>query len=236
MRRGPTQKGVVMGDGGTIALVIIVAAVIAIGLWYFLTRRDKAGSATATPSRAAAPPAAKPVADPAPLAAAAATMDESTATTMDDATAASDAALDSAAATLDDAAAAPAPLVDTAAAASEVEVAATGTLEIVEIHHGSVAEAVGEWVQITNAGYAPVQLAGWRLTDEGTRHAYTFPSRVLAPGASLRLHMWQGEDDDNDIYVGAQQRWWNDAGDTAYLYDPEGTLVHAHSYGAAASG
>jgi hypothetical protein len=109
----------------------------------------------------------------------------------------------------------------------------TGRVEVAAVHHGSDDE-LGEWVQIVNVGYQAVQLAAWRLTDEGARHEYTFPPLALAPGDSLRIHMWDGDDDANDLYIGRRQHWWNNDGDSAYLYDGQGTLVHMHSYGSAA--
>lgn len=167
-----------MSDAGIVAVVIAVAAVIAIALWYVLMKRGSAERATPAMAMAARPAAAAPVvADVAPI-------------------------------------------------------ATTGALEVRAIHHGE--DGSGEWVQIANIGYAAVQLAGWRLTDEGAKHAYTFPAIVVEPDRAIRVHMWDGADDANDLYIGRRQRWWNNAGDTAYLYDAEGTLVHAHSYGSAA--
>lgn len=41
-----------------------------------------------------------------------------------------------------------------------------------------------DWVEIHNAGTTPVDLAGWRLTDNASNLSkWVFPSRVLAPGA-----------------------------------------------------
>lgn len=118
-------------------------------------------------------------------------------------------------------------------AAAPPAVATTGRLEITAVHHDSVDDA-GEWVQIVNVGYSAVQLAGWRLTDEGEKHSYTFPPVVIEAQQAIRVHMWHGVDDANDLYVGRRQRWWNNEGDTAYLYDREGRLVHTHRYGSAA--
>jgi hypothetical protein len=32
-----------------------------------------------------------------------------------------------------------------------------------------------EWVKITNKGFSPVPLIGWKIEDEGRKHIYTFP-------------------------------------------------------------
>ena len=38
----------------------------------------------------------------------------------------------------------------------------------------------GETVTITNTGSASVSLAGWKLTDEGAKHSYTFIGTTVA--------------------------------------------------------
>lgn len=164
-----------MSDTAIVAVVIAVAAVVAIILWFAMIRRGRGVSDAAAPARMAAAPEAP------------------------------------------------------------AEAATTGKLEVRAVHHGVSDEQEGEWVQIVNMGQHAVQLAGWRLTDEGEKHSYTFPSLVLASEAAVRVHMWVGDDDHNDLYVGRRQRWWNNDGDTAYLYDATGTLVHKHSYGTAAA-
>jgi hypothetical protein len=42
--------------------------------------------------------------------------------------------------------------------------------------------------------------------------------------------MGAGENTDTDLYVGEDLRWWNNTGDTAYLYDAAGDLVHTLTY------
>lgn len=100
-------------------------------------------------------------------------------------------------------------------------------IEVAAINHGS--DDAGEFVLISNGGPNPVALEGWKLTDEGEKHAYEFPAIILESQAELRVHMWRGEDTATDLYVGRRSRWWNNDGDTAYLYDAAGTLVHTLS-------
>ena len=118
---------------------------------------------------------------------------------------------------------------DEAAVEEEAVAVVTGGadsgIEVEQVNQGS--EDSGEFVVIANAGSAPVGLEGWKLTDEGSKHEYSFGSLVLQTGASVRVHMWRGEDTESDLYVGRRNRWWNNTGDTAYLYDSEGTLVHS---------
>jgi hypothetical protein len=96
---------------------------------------------------------------------------------------------------------------------------------ITEIHHGS--DDQNESVLIENTGPNPVALENWRLTDSGERNEYVFTAVVLEPGASLRVHMWAGQDSDTDIFVGRRRNWWNNDGDAAHLYDASGVLVYS---------
>jgi hypothetical protein len=93
------------------------------------------------------------------------------------------------------------------------------------------AGATHEYVDLTNHDAEPIQLEGWRLTDAiGT--AYTFPAFELASGASVRLHVAEGDDSATDLYwertgFGKGTQIFNNTGDTANLYDSSGTLVHS---------
>ncbi len=79
----------------------------------------------------------------------------------------------------------------------------------------------GETVTVTNGGSSRASLDGWRLTDEGANHVYTFAGTTLPAGGSITLATGSAT---GDI------RWksdnvWNNDGDTAYLYDTAGRLV-----------
>lgn len=121
------------------------------------------------------------------------------------------------------------PVVDEAPAPEvpPIEPGAASGVVIAAINQGS--DDQGEFIVVTNSGPNPVSLERWKLTDDGEKHVYEFPAIVLTSQTSLRIHMWRGEDTDTDLYVGRRSRWWNDGGDTAYLYDAAGTLVHSHS-------
>ncbi len=84
----------------------------------------------------------------------------------------------------------------------------------------------GEWIDLANEGAAPVDLGGWRLRDESTRHRYEFaPGTVLAPGAVLRVRSGCGEDSADVVYWCDGDPVWNNGGDTALLQDPSGNVV-----------
>jgi len=112
-----------------------------------------------------------------------------------------------------------------------VTAGAESGIVVIEVHQGS--DDQGEHVVIFNGGASRVALEGWKITDEGEKHTYEFLAVILDPEASLRIHMWRGEDTSTDLYVGRRNRWWNDTGDTVYLYDAAGALVHSLAIGEA---
>ena len=79
----------------------------------------------------------------------------------------------------------------------------------------------GETVTVTNGGTSAVSLAGWRLTDEGAKHAYTFAGTTLPAGGSVTIASGDGSGD----IKWKNANVWNNDGDTAYLYNAAGSLV-----------
>jgi hypothetical protein len=89
--------------------------------------------------------------------------------------------------------------------------------------------ATHEYVELRNFEEFAVPLHGWRITDDsGT--TYTFPDIRLLPGATIRLHVARGVDTATDLYWGRTGAVWNNGGDTAFLYDAAGGLLHTYSY------
>lgn len=82
-----------------------------------------------------------------------------------------------------------------------------------------------EWVEITNEGFSPVSLTGWKIEDEGSKHTYSFSSYTLGPQATVTLHTEEGTDTATELYWGSGSPFWNNDGDTAYLFDDGGNLV-----------
>jgi hypothetical protein len=83
-----------------------------------------------------------------------------------------------------------------------------------------------EWVMIKNTGSSPVSLLGWKITDEGTKHAYTFSSFTLTAGSTVTVYTEKGTDTPTKLYWGSGSPIWNNDGDIASLFDASGTLIH----------
>jgi micrococcal nuclease len=88
-----------------------------------------------------------------------------------------------------------------------------------------------EYVELRNAGAVAVQLAGWRLHDEGVKHSYIFPSFELQPGQACRVYT----NEDHPEWCGFNfgntgSAIWNNGGDCAYLYGAQGEEVARYCY------
>ena len=78
----------------------------------------------------------------------------------------------------------------------------------------------GEELRLSNDGDQPIDLSGWMLRDESSRHRYEFPNgTVLESGGSVTV-------------TSADPGWrpggspvWNNGGDLAMLLDPSGRVV-----------
>jgi hypothetical protein len=86
-------------------------------------------------------------------------------------------------------------------------------------------ELVTEWVSIRNTGGAPVNLQGCTLSNAESTRVYTFPSFVLGPGATVKIHSRGGTDTETDLYWGIGPTAWADDRDTATLKRPDGTVI-----------
>ena len=89
-----------------------------------------------------------------------------------------------------------------------------------------------EYVEITNLGNQPQDLAGWMLTDISEGHpSFIFPSYILAPSESIRVYTneyhpeWGGFS-----FEYGRAIWNNSEPDVAVLYDKQGKEVSRKSY------
>ena len=89
----------------------------------------------------------------------------------------------------------------------------------------------GEWVTFTNGGDEPVDLRGWQVADESASNRYTFGDVELVVGASLTLYTGCGADVGDAVYwCNEVSAVWNNAGDTVFLRDRNGSNVTVLTY------
>jgi hypothetical protein len=87
-----------------------------------------------------------------------------------------------------------------------------------------------EYVLIRNSGLSSVDMTGWKLSDNGNRHTFTFPRFRLAPGAEVKLWSRPGNANAGNLYWGNRSTVWQSSGDTATLKDAAGAVVTSYSY------
>jgi competence protein ComEC len=89
-----------------------------------------------------------------------------------------------------------------------------------------------EYVEITNLGSEPQDLAGWVLKDISEGYpSFTFPSYVLAPGQSIRVYTNEVHPEYGGFSFGYGRAVWNNTDpDTAALYNAQGQEVSRKSY------
>jgi predicted small lipoprotein YifL len=89
-----------------------------------------------------------------------------------------------------------------------------------------------EYVEITNVGDQPQNLAGCVLMDidEGYPH-FVFPYYILEPGQSVRVYTNEYHPESGGFSFGYGKAIWNnDDPDTAVLYDSQGNELSRMSY------
>jgi len=89
-----------------------------------------------------------------------------------------------------------------------------------------------EYVEVTNVGDAPQDLEGWMLMDISEGYpSFTFPSYILAPGASTRVYTNEIHPEWGGFSFRYGKAIWNNSDpDIAALYDADGREVSRKSY------
>lgn len=89
----------------------------------------------------------------------------------------------------------------------------------------------GEYVAIRNEG-ATVDLSDWSVRDETSQNRYDFPSGFsLEVGAEVRIYSGCGTDGVAELYWCSDRPVWDNAGDTAFLVSPTGSIHSSYGYG-----
>jgi len=89
-----------------------------------------------------------------------------------------------------------------------------------------------EYVEITNRGDQPQDLAGWVLQDISEGYpSFTFPSYILAPGKSIRVYTNEYHPEWGGFSFEYSRAIWNNSEpDVAVLYDSQGKEISRMSY------
>ncbi len=89
-----------------------------------------------------------------------------------------------------------------------------------------------EYVEITNLGNQPQDLAGWVLMDISEGYpSFTFPAYILAPGESIRVYTNEYHPEWGGFSFEYSRAVWNNSEpDVAVLYDRQGREVSRKSY------
>lgn len=112
--------------------------------------------------------------------------------------------------------------------------APTNKVYISALYVGALGETPSqEYVKITNSGKSAVSMKGWKITDEGNKHKYFFPSSyVLKSKSTVTVYTGKGKNTSTKLYWGMGWYVWNNHdpehdnyGDTAYLYNAQKKLV-----------
>ena len=90
----------------------------------------------------------------------------------------------------------------------------------------------GEWIVIENTGAEAVDLTGWVIKDESTRHRFEFPAgATLDSAASAVVYSGCGSDGGGEYYWCSDGgSIWTNSGDTGFLLDPSGNIVDSWAY------
>ena len=87
-----------------------------------------------------------------------------------------------------------------------------------------------EYVEISNVGTRPLNLAGWTLRDESSRNRYLFRGLNLKPGMSLTVRTGCGEDRPGTVFWCSERSIWSNGGDTVILQDRHGNVADRWTY------
>ncbi|WP_371796965.1 lamin tail domain-containing protein [Streptomyces sp. NBC_01718] len=89
----------------------------------------------------------------------------------------------------------------------------------------------GEWVEVTNTGYRPVNLDGWTLSNRDGKR-YRFDDLRLGARATVRVHTGRGYDTRANVYQDRRTDYvWSNYSDKATLRDNHGRTVDTKSWG-----
>jgi endonuclease YncB( thermonuclease family) len=92
----------------------------------------------------------------------------------------------------------------------------------------------GEYLRVCNVSAAPVDLAGFKLTDI-SGSSWELPSMVVPPGNTVKIMSGRGHNQPDasrqlEVYLQSATPVWNNTRDRATLYDRFGKVVDAREH------
>lgn len=91
----------------------------------------------------------------------------------------------------------------------------------------------GEWIEFRNTCNKQIDMDGWILKDSSSSNQYQFVRLLIDSGKGVVLYSGCGSNTSEKLYWQCpQQKYaiWNNAGDSAFLYNEKGELVETYSY------
>lgn len=97
----------------------------------------------------------------------------------------------------------------------------------------SALDVTAEYLKITNGGSEKIVMTGWKISNrEGKSFSFIdYPlgngavfTYTLMPHSTVTVHTGI-EGNPSSLHLYWPEEMWNDAGDSAYLYNPQGVLV-----------
>lgn len=88
----------------------------------------------------------------------------------------------------------------------------------------------GEYVELLSDWCDNVELDGWYVRDADGNAITISADHVIQPGTTFRVYTGPGQDSHDEHYAGREEPVWDDDGDTATLYAPDGTEADTHAY------
>ena len=108
-----------------------------------------------------------------------------------------------------------------------------GVLHITSFHanaNGDDRENVnGEYLRVCNVSDRPVDLDGFRITEQAGR-SWILPPLLVPPGHTFKIHSGMGENQGDAasqlaVFLGSESPIWNNTRDRATLYDRHGKVI-----------
>jgi hypothetical protein len=107
----------------------------------------------------------------------------------------------------------------------------TPIIRITSVYVPSILRAAYEYVEIENQGQGAQDMTNWTLTDAAQTDTFVFPAFTLQPGSSVRVRSSCGINGPDKLHwCTSKAPLWDIEGDTAYLRDQNGDLVHSYTY------